>query len=192
MATKRLNQRILWLTQLALLTAIVIVLQMFPLQLGALRLAALALIPIVIGGALLGPLAGAWLGAVFGLVILLGPDVAPFLAFSVPGTVITILARGIGAGAAGGLAYKLLEEKNDYAAVLAASVTVPVVNTGLFVLGGLIFFLPLFEQWADGGNAVSFLFFGLIGLNFFIELGVTLLLSGVILRIIQIAKRKKT
>jgi len=189
MATKRINQRILWLTQLALLTAIVIVLQLFPLQLGALRLAALALIPIVVGGALLGPLAGAWLGAVFSMVILLSPDVAPFMTFSAGGTILTILARGIGAGAAGGLVYKLLEKKNDYAAVLGAAITVPVVNTGLFVVGGLIFFLPLFEQWADGGSAVSFLFFGLIGLNFFIELGVTILLSGVILRIIRIWKK---
>ena len=184
----KLNKRTLWLTQLALLTAITVVLQMIPLQFGPFRLA-LVLVPIVIGGALLGIGAGAWLGAVFGVVVLLSPDAAPFLAFSVPGTLLTILVRGIGAGAAGGLVFRLLEKKNDYAAVLASAFTVPVVNTGMFVLGSVMFFLPLFEQWAEGGDAVSFLFFTMIGLNFFIELGSTMLLSGVILRIIRIWKK---
>jgi len=191
MAKKFNRERIMRLVLLALLTATVIVLQMLPLQIGPLRLAVLALIPIVVGGALLGPVAGGWLGFVFGMVILLGPDVAPFWAFSVPGTILTILLRGICAGAVGGLVYRLLEQKNQFAAVLSAAITVPVVNTGLFVLGGLIFFLPLFEQWADGGSAVSFLFFGMIGVNFFIELGITLLLSGVILRIIQIWQKRR-
>ena len=189
MSTK-INQRTLWLTQLALLTAITIVLQITAsfFRFGVFQLA-LVLVPIVIGAALLGIGAGAWLGAVFGLVVLLNGDANIFLSFHAPGTILTVMLKGIAAGALGGLAYKLLEKKNQYAAVLAAAITVPVVNTGLFVLGSLVFFLPLIAQWSDGSGAVQHLFLGVIGLNFFVELGSTVLLSGVILRVIKIWKK---
>ena len=188
----RINQRTLWVTQLALLTAIVVVLQITAsfFRFGMFQLA-LVLVPIVIGGALLGIGAGAWLGFVFGLIVLLNGDAAVFYAFSVPGTVLAVMLKGIAAGALGGLAYKLLEKKNQYAAVISASIVVPIVNTGVFVLGCLVFFMPLIAQWAGGGDAVRHLFIGVIGLNFFIELGSTLLLSGVILRIIQIWQRRR-
>lgn len=179
------KNRILWLTQLAMLTAIVLLLQMLPLTVGPLQLAAFALIPIVVGGAMLGVGAGIWLGLVFSLVVLFGPDVAPFFAFSVPGTIITILARGVLASAAGGLAYKALRKQNVWVAMACAAVVVPLVNTGVFALGSRVFFWPLLSNWAGGGNTATFLFFTMIGVNFLIELAATLLLSTILLPIVR-------
>ena len=60
-----------------LLTAITIVLQMIGavIRFGPFSIT-LVLIPIVVGAALYGPLAGAWFGFVFGMVVLLSGDAA--------------------------------------------------------------------------------------------------------------------
>ena len=65
------------------------------------------LIPIVVGAALYGYKSGAWLGFVFGAVVLF-TDAAAFMAINVPGTIITCLSKGILAGLCAGLFYKLL------------------------------------------------------------------------------------
>ena len=84
------------LTLGAILTAIVAVLQL----LGSVTTffgpfsTAVALVPIVIGAAMCGPTVGAWLGLVFGIVVLLSGGAALFLPFSVHGTLITVLAKG--------------------------------------------------------------------------------------------------
>ena len=188
MATKA-SKRILWLTQLALLTAITIILQLLSayVRFGPFQIA-LALIPIVIGAALHGIGAGAWLGAVFGLVVLLNGDAALFYAFSVPGTIVTVMLKGIAAGAAAGLIYRLLEKKNKTLAAIAAAVTVPMINTGMFVLGCYAFFLPLLREWAGGQNVSAFLFLTVIGGNFLFELATIALLSGVIVRVVGMWK----
>ena len=184
------KNRILWLTQLAMLTAIVLLLQMLPLAVGPMQLAVFTLIPIVVGGALLGVGAGVWLGLVFSLIVLFSGDAALFYAFSVPGTVITIVARGVLAGAAGGLVYKALQRKNQWAAMVSAAVAVPVINTGVFVLGCLVFFMPLIQDWAGGGNAVTFIFVGLIGVNFFIELAATVIISTALYPVVRKLRRQ--
>jgi len=181
------KNRILWLTQLAMLTALVLLLQMLPLAVGPMQLAAFALIPIVVGGALLGVGAGVWLGLVFALVVLFGPDtMAYFMPVSAVGTVVTILARGLLAGAAGGLVYKALHKKNGWAAIVCAAIAVPVVNTSVFVLGLRVFFWPLMAQWAGGvGSTVAFVFLTMIGANFLIELAATVIISTVLLPVVR-------
>ncbi|MCL2195557.1 MAG: ECF transporter S component [Oscillospiraceae bacterium] len=172
------KNRILWLTQLAMLTAIVLLLQMLPLAVGPLQLAAFALIPIVVGGALLGVGAGVWLGVVFSLVVLFGGDAAAFYAFSVPGTIITILARGVFAGAAGGLVYRALHKKNSWAAMVSAAVAVPVVNTGVFILGLAIFFLPMI-------GSLTYFLAAFVVTNFLIELAATVVISTALLPVVR-------
>ena len=80
MAATVTGKRIQWLTQLALLTAITIVLEILAmfLKFGPFRIT-LALVPIVIGAAVLGFKEGGWLGLVFGTVVLLSGDAAPFM-----------------------------------------------------------------------------------------------------------------
>ena len=78
----------------AILTAIVIVLQFLGafIKLGPFSVSAV-LVPIVIGAATCGVGIGAWLGFVFGVVVLLSGDAALFLAVDVLGTILTVLAK---------------------------------------------------------------------------------------------------
>ena len=123
----------------AILTALVIVLQFIAAMLVRLGLfsVSLVLIPIVIGVATCGIGMGAWLGFVFGVVVLLSGDAAAFLVVDVLGTVVTVLVKGIACGLCAGLVYKLLEKLNRYVAVFAAAIVCPVVNTGVFLIGGV-------------------------------------------------------
>ena len=175
---------------IALMTAITAVLQVLSgvIQFGPFSIT-LALTPIVVGAALYGWKAGAWLGLVFGAVTLTNAGL--FLAINAPGAIAVCLLKGALAGAAAGLIYKLLEKKNAYVAVIAAAIVCPLVNTGVFILGCLLFFMEAITAWADGGNAFAFIFVGLIGVNFFVEFGVNLVLSPVVFRIIQIGKKVK-
>ena len=87
--------------------------------------------------------------------------------------------------------YELLRKKNDTVATFVSGVLTPIVNTGVFILGCLAFFMPTIREWAGGSNAVKFIFVGLIGFNFFIELAVNLILSPSIARIIKIGRKEK-
>ncbi|MBQ5821513.1 MAG: ECF transporter S component [Clostridia bacterium] len=154
---------------------------------------AIGLIPIVIGAAKCGPKVSAWLGLVFGAVVLLTGGGALFFAFNIPGTIITVLVKGIACGLAAGLVYQLLEKVNFYLAVVAAAVVCPVVNTGVFLLGCAVFFLPHAEGIASAvGLTVSGMevFFALAMANFLFEVGMNLVLSPIIVRVLNIAKKK--
>ena len=176
-----------------LLTAIVVVLQLMgtPLKLGMFA-GAIALLPIVIGGALYGWKAGAWLGFVFGATVLLSGDAAPFLAISIPGTIITVLAKGSGCGAVAGLVHTLLEGRNKTLAAYAAAIAAPIVNTGIFAIGCYAFFYQDLAAWNAGAyaNTTAYIFLGLIGLNFVTELGTSVVLAPVITRLIKIGKKQ--
>ena len=127
----------------AVMTAFVIVLQLlatFTTFFGPFS-TAIGLVPIVIGAALCGPGVGAWLGFVFGVVVLASGGGNFFFIFDVPGTIITVLVKGIACGLAAGLVYKLCAKINRYVGVIAAAIACPVVNTGVFMLGCAIFFL---------------------------------------------------
>ena len=93
---------------LGLLTAIVVVLQAFALSIrfGVFTIT-LVLAPIIVGAALYKWRAGAWLGFVFGVVVLL-TDAGAFLAVNIPGTIITCIAKGVLAGIVAGVIYKAL------------------------------------------------------------------------------------
>ena len=178
----------------AILTAIVVVLQMVG---GAIRFGtfsiSLVLIPIIIGAALCGKYIGAWLGLVFGIVVLISGDAAPFMAINVPGTIATVLLKGTLCGFFAGLTYELLSKINDWLGAYASAFVCPVVNTGIFLLGCRIFFYNTIGEWAVGAgfgeNAVGYLFIGLAGINFLIELGVNLVLCPIIVRVVNIARK---
>lgn len=174
----------------ALLTAIVVVLQLVG---GAIKVGtfsiSLVLMPIVVGAALFGIWSGAWLGFVFGVMVMATGDAALFLAVNVPGTIITVLAKGILAGLAAGAVYKLLEKKNKYVATLLASIASPVVNTGVFLIGCAVFFLDTIKSWAGDGPVFQYMIVGLVGINFILELAINLVLNPVIVRIVDIGKK---
>lgn len=189
--TKSKKNITMMLAVLGLLTAIIVVLQSLAIgiRFGTFSIT-LTLVPIVVGAALYGWKAGAWLGFVFGVVVLL-TDAGAFLAVNVPGTIITCILKGAAAGAAAGFVYNLMMKKfrNSLVSVVSAGIVSPVVNTGLFLLGCVIFFLPTITEWAGGSDVGAYMLTSFVGLNFLVELGINLALSSVIVVIINIGKK---
>lgn len=179
---------------LGLFAAIVVVLQLTgaAIKFGVFSIT-LTLAPIIIGAALYGIGAGAFLGLAFGIAVLISGDAAPFLAISPAGTVAVVLLKGALAGVAAAAVYKLLEKKNKLAAVITAGITAPVVNTGIFLIGCIAFFLPTINEWATAAgfdNAGKFMLTSFVGINFLIELAINLVLSTVIVRIITLLQKQ--
>lgn len=181
---------------LGLITALVIVLQFVGsfIKFGPFSIS-LVLIPIVVGAALYGWKSGIWLGFVFGVVVLLSGDASAFLAVNPLGTIITVIIKGIAAGAAAGVVYSLLKKANKYLAVAVSAIACPLVNTGVFLIGCKLFFMPLITEWATGAgmgdNVALWMIVGLVGLNFVFEMLVNILLSPIILRLINLGSRKR-
>ena len=189
------------LVGMAIFTAIVVVLQLIAsfVKFGFFT-PSLVLIPIVIGTAIYGVKAGAWLGFVFGVVVLIacitGADGGGYLMWGVNPAVTALICvgKGVACGALAGLTYQLLHHKNQILATVAAAVVCPVVNTGLFCLGAVAVFKPLLLEWAAGWAAqngmeavslVTYVFLGLIGINFLVELLINVVLSPVVVRILK-------
>ena len=126
---------------LAVLTAIVIVLQSFA---GAIPFGpftiTLSLVPIILGAILYGPFAGAFLGAVFGAVVCVGvvsgTDPGGHLMFQqLPIlTLFLCILKSTLAGFIAGLVCRYLSKKNLYVGVVTAAVICPIVNTGILAL----------------------------------------------------------
>lgn len=176
------------LVMCALLTAIVVVLQYLGsfVRLGPFSVS-LVLIPIVIGAALCGRGAGAWLGFVFGIVVLM-TDSAAFMAINPAGTVVTVLVKGAAAGLCAALVYAALSKESIYFAAIAAAVVCPIVNTGVFLIGCRLFFMETLTQWgaAAGFDSVgAYLIVGMVGINFVAEFLVNVLLSPIIVRLLK-------
>ena len=178
----------------ALMTALVVILQFMGsfIRLGPFQ-CSLVLMPIVVGAAMCGKKVSAWLGFVFGMVVLLNGDAAAFLTVNAIGTVITVLAKGTLCGLGAGLVYDLLKNKNQYLAVLAAAIVCPIVNTGVFLIGCFVFFFETISSWglAMGfENALQYMFLGLVGGNFLFELLTNIVLCPAIVRVLNLRKKK--
>lgn len=177
----------------AVLTALIVLLQFLgaSIHFGPFSIT-LVLVPIVIGAAMCGTMAGVWLGLVFGAVVLM-TDAGAFLAVSVPGTVITVLAKGALCGLCAGLIYQGLSKCNRYLAVVAAALVCPVVNTGVFLLGCSVFFMDALSGWAAAAglydSVFKYMIFGMVGVNFLLETGINMVLSPVIVRLLRIGQK---
>lgn len=188
--TNRKKDQIQKLVLGAIMTALVIILQM----LGSVTTffgpfsSAVALLPIVLGAAMCGTATGAWLGFVFGSVVILSGNAALFFAFNVPGTIITVLVKGIACGVAAGLVYKLVEKFNKFVAVFAAALICPLVNTGMFLLGCYLFFIDSASAIASTVGLTSSgmgVFWALAMGNFIFELLTSAVLAPVILKVLS-------
>ncbi len=184
------HTRIRTLTGTAMLTAIIIVLQLIGsyIKFGQFSIS-LVLIPIVLGAALFGVASGTWLGLAFGIVVLISGDAALFMTINPIGTVITVLLKGVLAGAASAAAYRLVEKKSRFAAVLLASFVCPVVNTGVFLLGCLVFFMDYIRDMAGDSNVLVYMIVSFVGINFVIELVINLVLNPAMVRLIEIGRK---
>ena len=185
------------MTGLAIFTAIIVVLQVLCtfIRFGPFSIT-LALAPLIIGTAMYGKGAGAYLGGVFGAVVLVtgllgwdGGTVMLLMGINPLGCVLVCLLKGVAAGFFAGLCYELIAKKNDKLGVLISGVVCPVVNTGLFIVGMLVFFFDTLSGWAGGQNLLLYIIVGLTGINFLVELAVNIVLSSGITRIIRAGKK---
>lgn len=175
---------------MGLFTAIIVALQMLAsaIKFGPFSIT-LVLAPIVIGAALYGIGAGAWLGLTFGVTVLISGDAAAFLTISPIGTVLTVIAKGMVAGIVAAVVYKAIEKKNKTVAVVAAGIACPIVNTGIFLIGCYLFF----REWliaVFGTTGFATVITGLVSVNFAVELGINMLLASIIVRIIDLGKKQ--
>jgi uncharacterized membrane protein len=155
----------------------------------------LALTPIVVGAALYGSSAGLWLGGAFGAVVLAAcltggdPGGAYLWSLNPFFTAIICLGKGLGAGLVSALAYSAAAKKNVYAGVICAAVLCPIVNTGMFIAFMFLFFSEVLAEWAGGGNVVYYALIGMTGVNFLLETAANVVLSPVVARLINVAKK---
>ena len=192
----RASEKTRRLTGLALLTAIIVVLQIVAsfIKFGPFSIT-LALAPIIIGAALFGKGAGAWLGGVFGVVVLLacvmGWDVGGNILFTANPllTAILCIVKGALAGLAAGAVFQAVSKKNMTGGSILSGIVSPVVNTGVFCLGLALFFYDTLVAWAGGTDLIYYIIFGLTGVNFLLELVINLVLSTVIVRVVKARSR---
>ena len=150
----------------------------------------------------------AFLGAVFGVITMMmgitGVDAFSLLLWESNPVwfVVVCLVKATAAGLCAGLVYnflgRILGDKHTYLRTVLAAVTAPIVNTGIFVVGMLLFFfetmqgLPTLYPDAFGQyeSAVKLVFIGLAGVNFIGEFVVNLVFSPAMVRIIDVIKKK--
>ncbi len=184
------------LTTLAIFTALIIVLQLVSALLTrfvpALPVSiTLTLVPIVVGAALYGVGAGAYLGGVFGVVVLIfcvtALDAGGAMLWNANPLMCALvcLVKGIAAGAAAAAVYRAIAPKGQVAGAVCAGSAAPVVNTGLFIVAVFLFFRETLILWAGGKDLLTYAILGLAGINFLVELCVNLILAPIIVRIIN-------
>ena len=179
----------------ALLTALVFILQFMgaSIRFGTFSIS-LVLIPIAIGAITCGKGIGTWLGFIFGVAVLVSGDASLFWAVNIPGTIVTVLLKGMAAGFVAGLVYELLVKlfgkKMTYVAAVVAALICPIVNTGVFLLGCLVFFMETVTAWAGGSNVGSYMILGLVGINFIFEMAVNIIFAPAITHIIKVVSKE--
>lgn len=175
---------------LALLTTLLVVLNLLGTVFKVVTNVNLTLIPIVLGALLLGVRGGLILGTISGLMTFLfgvfGVDPFTNILFinSPILTFLTCMVKIIVAGVLGGWVYKLIKNKNKYVAVFVTSAIMPIVNTGIFILGGLAMYDTIAINFST--DVLYFLVIGCAGINFIIEFAVNLLVAPAIYTVIKV------
>ncbi len=164
----------------SILLAIVIVLQLFAstFTVGVASFS-LVLIPISIGGILLGYKTGALLGFAFSFIVLFQPDAHYFMGYGYVQTIVIVLLKGTLAGLLSGLIYKALKVKLKNIAMIIASIAAPIINTTVFIIGVSILL-------RDAVGPINEFIIGILGINFIVEFLITAILSPVIIKIVTI------
>ena len=195
-----MHAKVLRTTQTAFLAALVAVLQVlaYTVKFGPFNMS-FVLVPVVIGGILLGPAVGGFLGGVFGAVVAIacvtGLDAGGFILFSANPffCILLCLLKGIAAGYISALVYRILSSKMKFnmLAAMCGTILAPVVNTGLFCIGMALLYYDTLVAWAGGSGVIYFMFTGLIGVNFVIELLLNIILCPIVTESIFRYSRKK-
>ncbi len=185
---------------LGILVALVIVLQLFASAIPMFGVTLnFSLIPIALASILLGWFGGAIVGFVCGLVVwitmaVLGQEPSTAALFQASPVILTIMCIGKTtiSGLVSGLVFKWISKKNSFFAIVISAVIIPIVNTGIYMLGMVIMqdavaeFLSL-NTWSAG--IVFTVVFGIIWLNFVLEMAINLIFIPVIHRVIKVVQK---
>lgn len=192
------------MVQLALFVALVVVLQIISAiipPIAGLVSITLTLVPVVVGGILLGSAGGAFLGFAFGAIVLIncitGMDPGGNILWNANPifTAIICFGKGIMAGFVPAVLYGAISGKESgrnkkLVATVVAALSAPIVNTGLFVGGMFLFFKDTLYSWSGGTDIVIYVLTGLAGVNFLVEFIINTVLSPAIVRIVDVAQVK--
>lgn len=180
----------------AILAAIVILMAFTPL--GYLRVGMVSItflvIPVVIGGIVLGPVRGAFLGAVFGATSFIqcfgmDPFGTALFALNPIATAVACFAPRVLIGVVAGLLFPVLRRFGDAAAFVCTAVAGTLTNTVLFI--GMV--VAFFRTSYFGGSPFWTVFVGFFSFNVALELAVGVAassaLSAVLTRYVLQARR---
>lgn len=192
--------RIRNLTQLAMLSAIIIILAFTPLgylSYGGIEITFIA-IPVVIGAILMGPCAGAILGGVFGFTSCLHPSAALFFSINPLFTIMLLFIPRILIGVFSGLIAKAFSKNSKrfvFGAPIAA-LTGAVTNTVFYMTLLCLLFgsSDIVQGWMNSLNTTNFFIFAItfVSFNAVIEALVTTVVGGAIsLALIKALKIKQ-
>ena len=181
---------------LSILTALIVVLNLLSTVFKVITNVNLTLIPIVLGALILGVRGGLILGIISGLMTFVFgvTGVDPFTNFLFSQhpilTFLTCTVKITAAGVLGGLVYKVLQNKNKHLATFVLSTVVPIVNTGIFILGALTMY-DTFSVLAtgEGVGVMYYLIIVCAGLNFLIELAINLLVAPAIYTVVGVLEK---
>lgn len=180
------NVNVQRMAEMALLTAIVLILAFTPL--GYLKTPwgveiTFIVVPVAVGSVILGPTAGAFLGLVFGMTSFVqcfgaSPMGAMMLQISPVGTFVCCVVTRVLVGWLPGLLYQLfkrIKKANVFSIGLCCFLT-PVINTALYIVGNYLIFSDTWLDLAigsgyDGGKGISLLGFmlGMVAVNGIVE-----------------------
>ena len=215
------SKKTMKLAQLSMLAALIVVLQFLGTLLSGWTGLPMSfvLIPIVVGAIIISPTAGAILGAIFGIMTvamgLLSLD--PFTSilmynFGVWKMIVVIIicfvkatVAGLGAGCIYKLLNTLFKGKNKTLTTVLSSVSAPIINTGIFVLGMFLFFFNDMDaiqlalaklsdpeiQSIVAVPAAKYIVLGLAGWNFVSEFAINLIISPAVVKVADIVVNKK-
>lgn len=202
----RRNKRVLEMVELAMMIALVVVLQLVSAvipPIGGMVSITLTLVPVVIGAILFGKKKGGLLGLSFGLIVLIncitGLDPAGSILWNTNPffTALICFIKGFATGFVPAALYTVCIGKNNNLSAtrknmsaLVAALSAPIINTGLFICGMALFFSETLKAWAGGTALVSYIIFTLAGINFVVEFLINIILSPAIARVVDIAKKK--
>ena len=155
------------------------------------------LIPIVLGGMLYGPGAGAFLGGVFGAVVVVvsaaGLDIGGNMVFLANPFLCILLCmlKGIAAGLVSALVFKALDGRIRHRAAIAISAGVaPICNTGIFIIGMLLFFRDVLSVKANGTDLLVYVITGIAGVNFIVEFLLNVIVAPILVPPVEHAVKK--
>ena len=144
-----------------------------------------SLIIIALGAILYGPVVGGFLGLVSGVLTIFSPSTISFFFFVSPvGTILACILKTTLAGIAAGFLMKPFKEKNEILGAILVSILVPVINTGVFAVFCLIFFMDILKG-INPNNIAGALFISLIGFNFILEVLITAIIAPSLYKIMK-------